>query len=96
MSVQAEAQLVEQSATETVEIFRQLLETVVSTLTGINTDGKWSSDILDVLNGLREVYETCATDQEKQLLVDLLMIDPPVLPTFYGFINKIFSGKEIN
>ena len=52
----------EQSATETVEIFRQLLETVVSTLTGINTDGKWSSDILDVLNGLREVYEACATD----------------------------------
>jgi len=73
---------------DTVEIFRQLLETVLSTV----TDTIDASDILDVLNGLREIYESTSTDKDKQLLVDLLVTDSPALPTLYGFISNIFSG----
>ena len=78
--------------TDTVEIFRQLLETVVSTLTNV-TNANGASDILDVLNGLREIYDSTSTDKDKQLLVDLLVTDSLALPTFYGFISKIFVGK---
>jgi len=74
--------------TDTVEIFRQLLETVVSTLTNITN----ASDILDVLNGLREIYESASTDEHKLLLVDLLVTNSSTLPSFYRFIGNVFSG----
>jgi len=80
--------LVADTVEDTVDIFRQLLETLLSTV----TDTTDASDILDVLNGLYEIYESTPTDKDKQLLVDLLMTDSPALPTLYGFISNIFSG----
>ena len=78
-----------QLQTGSAEIFQSLLETLVSILNDFNED--FSCDLLDILKGLREVYES---ESNKQELGDLLASDTPVptCSTIYGFISKVFSG----
>ena len=82
-----------QIQTGSVEIFQSLLETLVSILNDFNAD--FLCDLLDILKGLREVYESALNEASKQELADLLASDMPVATcsVIYGFISKVFSGK---
>lgn len=83
-----------QLQTGSVEIFQSLLETLVSILNDFNAE--FSCDLLDILKGLREVYESALNESNKQELADLLASDTPVAAcsTIYEFISKVFSGKS--
>ena len=75
-----------------VEIFRSLLETLVSILSDFNEDS--SSDLLDILKGLKEVYESAANETNKREHADVVASGTFVAcSAIYGFINKTFSGK---
>ena len=79
-----------------VEIFRSLLETLVSILRDFNEDSSTSSssDLLDVLKGLKEVYESAVNEVNKREHADVVASGTSVARSaIYGFINKTFSGK---
>jgi len=83
-----------QSQADAVGIFQPLLETLVSLLSDF--DESSSHDLLDILKGLREVYESSSNERDKQELADLLVADIPAdtCSAIYGFISKVFSGKS--
>ena len=79
-----------------VEIFRSLLETLVSILRDFNEDSSTSSssDLLDILKGLKEVYESTVNEVNKREHADVVASGTSVAcSAIYGFINKTFSGK---
>ena len=75
-----------------VEVFQSLLETLVSILSDFNSDR--SRDLLDILNGLWEIYKSASNEANKQELANTLALDIPAgsCTAIYGFINKIFPG----
>lgn len=82
-----------QPQTGCVEIFKSLLEALVSILSDFNADS--CGDLLDILKGLKEVYESAPNEASKQEFADLVATDVPVgiCSAIYGFISKVFSGK---
>ena len=83
-----------QPQTDSVEIFQSLLEALVSILSDFSAES--SCDLLDILKGLREVYESAPNEASKQEFADLLATDMPAgtCSAIYGFISKVFSGKS--
>ena len=71
-----------------VEIFESLLETLVSTLRDFNASSS-CADLLDILKGLNEVYQSSEDETNKRELADLVAADKPVgtCAVIYGFIS---------
>ena len=80
--------------TDSAEIFQSLLEALVSELRNFNADN--SCDLVDILKGLREVYESAPNEASKREFADLLAKDMPAgaCSVIYGFISGVFSGKS--